>query len=310
MGNTQMKKAVMAEITVPSVRVDLGNKNVKTNAPTLNQMIQVSRIVNNIDAENVINDFMFIGALLLWAAQTFTSAKITLPQNKGLTRQKMIQQSNSHGFFTNVISKAPSARVILALAAICTAINTGKYEISERQLTEEEIESNIQSDFDILMLQKGHGTTKTFVRDDESRINWLKGTMSSMRSTWCTMPVFSPSTLITANFPVNSVTKEVIKMYKTRVARSFIGNGYMDQDLSQDIELYINGIMNNNIFNAELDDSAVGNFPTVKLDELFTIKRKITSDKPLVRTESRLIKDLKRKPRKIVTNNNKDNGKQ
>lgn len=256
----------------------------------------------------------------IFTAQSNELAKLRVPQTRGATKQKQFQQTNSHGFMTAVIAKTPAVKALLAGCTVLNSINRSHYGIGDSESNDTEIKETASSEYFELRDNKGSGNLKTAVRSPEDRMLFMKGYMSSMRSTINTTPTFAPNSLVSNGTSLKRVDIELLTKVRLEVYANLVKLGIIDYE-PDDMKTSFAELIPDTISRV-IDDSPYGTIPPCNLDDLFGITRlnddaptpkKTESDflksfmnpKPLVAPE-RTTKSKKKKKPPVESNINQD----
>jgi len=186
-------------VIVPNIYVVGFHKNPPRNIVSIESLVTLSMAFDQsiITGKQVILDYCFVSAALAWAGQARLNARFYLKDQPFSTDEKAFQQSVAHSIFTSIVSNSMSAKRLQALYAVQVGINREFFAISEEERGSSEILlSFIQSDFEDILSRPGNGSLQNYVKDIDARRVRLRGLIASIRSTWCSVPTHSASSLI------------------------------------------------------------------------------------------------------------------
>lgn len=281
------------------------NKNVK--GTTLESITLLGNDDSEISKKEIIKGYFSSLIIMLWAAQTLTSSILTVDGRSPInSKEKVFQQTQSHGIFCKVMTQTQLGKTITAVVSVYQAIERGFYKIDEEELQDNDtMMTAITNDIVCARYNKGIGNLRKPVRDRESRLTWILGNSASIRSTWISCPVFSPSSL-TKNYDIKKVYPQDVKNYFEEITASLLNEDVADYDIPtwEDFEIEfkesIKDLLNDDFV---VDDSAFGTIPSCPLDSLVGIQR-VNIPKKIINKSNSLLDKILGKPQSKATSAN------
>jgi hypothetical protein len=265
------------QLILPEVYVAGLNKANKTKGlSTLEALIFLSRRLDIVESKEILNSFLVCVLTMLHGAQVKLNAKLIVPKKASSSPEKVFQQTEIHGKMTKILSNSKSAKTIQSLSSISKAIERDLYGITESEATDDGFIYAIKNDFDTLLTTKGAATTKIVVRDEESRLMWLRANISSLRSKWCSIPTYTPNSVASAGFNIKNAKVTDVQKFIDLINTTLVGNEVIKQDERITYDDIINTIheeMNDLRIDDYIDDEVHGKFNPCELDVIFGYKR-------------------------------------
>lgn len=248
------------------------------NTICLEDLIKLAQQLD-LDIKDVLMNYSSILITLLWAAQVYMNSDLTVNTKiKNNSRQKTFQQTESHARMAKIIANSEATKQIISLSTIQLAINKDLFGICPGETDNEGYLNTIANSFEELRCQRGSGSTKTYVRDPETRMSWMRATNSSLRSTWCATVVYSPNKLASIGISIKTTKPIEVFNFLNKTFDDFVKNGIIsskDKPNEEEIRETCLMCIDESGINRNIDDSAYGDVKFIPLEEIFKINRQI-----------------------------------
>lgn len=290
------KQATNAQYFVPDVYVASLTKG-KINTVTIEDLMILANTTGPYTFKDVLLCYATILIVLAWGAQVKLNSKLIVNRKANdSSPEKVFQQTDTHSKMTKILSQSLSAKLILSLNSIQKAINNDYYGYGEEEDTDEKVEEAIVRDLEDLMERKGPGTLQIHVMNAESRLLWLRASNSSLRSTWCAAPTYSPNKLASTSISLKTTKPEALLSFIRKVFDAVQNKcDVQDEEIPSEEEILFN--LKETIKNLQMDDiiddSPCGTVGAVPLETLLGFRRNAIVNANRTRKIPGLVTDLK-----------------
>jgi hypothetical protein len=279
-----VKNKTLQQYFVPEVLIASLTKGKNNNSlVSIEDLIQTRKNLG-IDIKELLLGYSVILITLIWGAQVKLNSKLLVNRRaKDSSIEKVFQQTDSHAILVKILSHSIHAKTLLTAVSIQKAINKDYYGLTDEESTNEGYINAICNDIEELIHKKGSGLLRIYVTDPETREVWLRASNSSLRSTWCSTPTYSPNKLASATTSIKTVKPDDLWEFLEKVWES-LDEIIDNQDIPTRIEI-IEEIHNTlTELNCEeiIDDTNYGTVGAVPLETIFGFNRNsIVNTKPI-----------------------------
>jgi hypothetical protein len=253
-----------------------------TKGKNINSVVSIEDLISTrrtmqYDIKQLLICYGVIIITLVWGAQVKLNSKLLVNRKANDTSpEKVFQQTQSHSVFVKIISHSQSAKILLSSVSIQRAINKDYYGLTDDERTDEGYLNAVINDLDNLIDKKGSGALNVYVKDADSRRQWLRASNSSLRSTWCAAPTYSPSKLASTSISIKTTKPENIMQFIDKVLATLSTEGIIipeEVPTKDEIIDELKETLEDMNIELNIDDSTCGTTGSIPLESMIGFSR-------------------------------------